>query len=272
MAALMVLGMHRSYTSLVARWLADCGLDLGDEVLPEGVGNVDGHFEDLDFFQLHVDVLRRHGLPSNGMVNLAQPSFDKTRYESLAIAGDLAERANALLATRLAKAPVFGWKEPRTCLFMPFYEHQADYRSLVLFRPYEEVVASLVSREPLAVRNYRYAGWRRPLYWLKKRQIDRSIPLLAAGFLEAWIHYNECLLDHIARTPPDRVMVHDLDSLRTNDAAVLKTLREWGFDCRERPFGVLVKPVSNREPLCLDPSAISRAEDVTARFRALVGK
>jgi hypothetical protein len=87
MTALMVLGMHRSYTSLVSRWLHNCGVNMGEQFLPEGTGNSDGHFEDIEFFELHRMALRQARLADNGMVDLEHPEFDHSKFGDLSFSG-----------------------------------------------------------------------------------------------------------------------------------------------------------------------------------------
>ncbi|MEP0391109.1 MAG: hypothetical protein ABJ205_12085 [Erythrobacter sp.] len=270
MTALMLLGMHRSYTSLVSRWLLDCGMNMGQEFLPEGVGNSDGHFEDIDFFDLHRAALRQAQLPDNGMVDLSSPHFDEAGYDKLAFSGSILDRATELTVRRKNSRLPFGWKEPRTCLFLPFYEKALDPFSIVLFRPYQEVVSSLVAREPKAIREFGYPGWKRPAYWVKKRTIEKRCFDLRHGFLEAWIHYNTKLLEHIHRVGAERVLVHDLNSIAEDPFAVTSKLREWGFAVEDRPLGALIKPLSDRDNLRFESSLIGRAQEVTKQFDDII--
>ena len=46
---LVVVGMHRSGTSLTTNWLQKCGLDIGAKLEGKEFSNPDGHFEDIDF-------------------------------------------------------------------------------------------------------------------------------------------------------------------------------------------------------------------------------
>jgi len=46
---LIIAGMHRSGTSLISQWLNRCGLNLGENMIGASSGNVEGHFEDIDF-------------------------------------------------------------------------------------------------------------------------------------------------------------------------------------------------------------------------------
>ncbi|HJT73097.1 MAG TPA: hypothetical protein VJ720_03740, partial [Chitinophaga sp.] len=54
---LVITGMHRSGTSLITQWLYRCGLHVGDNFMGAGIGNEDGHFEDLDFYNWHRNIL-----------------------------------------------------------------------------------------------------------------------------------------------------------------------------------------------------------------------
>ena len=63
----VVVGMHRSGTSLTASILGSAGLHLGDSLVPAGHGNAEGHFEDLEFVELHRAALEAFGHDPDGM-------------------------------------------------------------------------------------------------------------------------------------------------------------------------------------------------------------
>ena len=50
--------MHRSGTSLITNWLSRCGLEIGERLAAGNAGNVEGHFEDVEFLKLHEEILR----------------------------------------------------------------------------------------------------------------------------------------------------------------------------------------------------------------------
>ena len=54
---LVITGMHRSATSLVANLMQQAGLEIGDQLMGPGPGNRRGHFEDRDFYVLHEQML-----------------------------------------------------------------------------------------------------------------------------------------------------------------------------------------------------------------------
>ena len=55
---LMIIGFHRSGTSMLAQELTNAGLFIGDKLLGGDISNVDGHFEDYDFFSFHEKILK----------------------------------------------------------------------------------------------------------------------------------------------------------------------------------------------------------------------
>lgn len=133
---LVLTGMHRSGTSLLAGMAIQAGIDMGKRLLPAGNGNPRGHFEDLDFVDFHEACLRRRGArplrpPAGGVPRLG---------------GDEVREARAIFARR-AGIPIWGWKDPRTILFLPDWAAllpAAFY--LLVYRHPVEVVLSLLRR------------------------------------------------------------------------------------------------------------------------------
>src|SRR5882724_5755708 len=60
--SIVITGMHRSGTSLLANALGRAGVDLGDQLVTAGRGNRHGHFEDVEFLQFHERFLGRRGI------------------------------------------------------------------------------------------------------------------------------------------------------------------------------------------------------------------
>jgi hypothetical protein len=132
---LVITGMHRSGTSLVTGLLQQAGLDIGQTLLPGNPGNPDGHFEDTEFYNFQEQLLRDRGLD---MFVTRPVDFTPTQAET--------ERAARLIDARAGR-PLWGWKDPRTSLFLDFWEQllpQAGY--VFLYRHPLDVVASLMRR------------------------------------------------------------------------------------------------------------------------------
>jgi len=136
----MVLGMHRSGTSLLSSWLQLCGINMtigGD--IGSGCGNERGHFEDSEFMELQHRSIQRQVRRSYGWKVRYPKSLVFDRAEE-AIARNLIEQRNSL------EMP-WGWKDPRTVLFANDWKRIApNIKGLVIHRDRSQVIASLVRR------------------------------------------------------------------------------------------------------------------------------
>lgn len=143
--ALIITGMHRSGTSFVAELCQSAGLPIGERLFPGDAGNPRGYFEDEDILTLQRTMLAKACPPGVA----GWPDWGWTEAEALdegAWAGD--EAAMRALARQRAHLPVWGWKDPRTCLLLePWLRVLPDARFLFVVRePWK--VASSVRRLP----------------------------------------------------------------------------------------------------------------------------
>ncbi len=107
---LVITGMHRSGTSLVARFLHHTGVHLGDDLLGPIKSNRYGHYEDVDILAFHKQILLREFGHTMWV-----PAAPQTNEDDRAMAGKL-------IAVRAGKKERWGWKEPRTSLFLDFWD------------------------------------------------------------------------------------------------------------------------------------------------------
>jgi hypothetical protein len=136
---LCLVGMHRSGTSLLASWLNLCGLNLGDNLLDADFSNKKGHFEDVDFLTLHKEVLQLNGFDNSGLQGLENQIKWSPYHEA---------KRKHLVALKTELRSQWGWKEPRTCLFVDQYKADIpDLKFLVIHRPALEVLQSLLKRD-----------------------------------------------------------------------------------------------------------------------------
>ena len=165
---LIICGMHRSGTSFVASLVAGAGVHLGDELLESSPGNPRGHFEDVGILDFHRTVLIANGIVSEGY----------TTQATIALSPSLRRQAADLLAARAGRGRTWGWKEPRTTLFLDVWQTLVpEARFLLLFRRPWEVVDSLFRRGETTFRHN---------------------PAFA---LDVWLHYNRLLLEFATRNP-----------------------------------------------------------------------
>jgi GT2 family glycosyltransferase len=208
--ALVVAGMHRSGTSLVASLVAGAGVSMGTRLLAAGRGNARGHFEDLDFQEFHQRALRANGLHGDGIVPAGHPEVPE----------GLEPRARELVAARRAAGKPWGWKDPRTLLFLDFWSEVAPEASwLLVFRSPWEVADSLYRRLD---------------------ETTTSDPLLA---IQAWMHANRLLLD-FARRHPGRCLVRELGQVTAEPGRTFAAIR----DHLGVPLG--------EPPACFDPALL----------------
>lgn len=148
---------------MLAQFVHNCGIDLGRRLIEPRPSNQFGHFEDVEFVAFHERVLLRQ--------------FDHSmwvpRTPELTPADQV--RAEELIAVRRQK-PQWGWKDPRTCLFLDFWSSLLpDARYL------------LVVRHPLLVLDSLSRRTKSRFYHLRRHNT----------FLRAWLLYNrECLRFH----------------------------------------------------------------------------
>ncbi|HET7093969.1 MAG TPA: sulfotransferase, partial [Thermomicrobiales bacterium] len=168
-----IAGMHRSGTSMVTEMLHQAGLALGpaDRLMPATEDNPEGFWEHLGFVEINEALLTAAG----GAWDFPPPpDFD---WSSPKLA-PLRTRAEALVA-EFDGAAAWGWKDPRNCLTLPFWQRLAPALTVVF-----------VVRNPLEV-----------AFSLKRRN-HFSFPLNIA----LWDAYAQRAL--AATTPEHRVVTH----------------------------------------------------------------
>jgi hypothetical protein len=113
-----VLGMHRSGTSLVTRLLNLLGVDLGPEesLMQPTQDNAGGYWEHPRITNLNDDVLARLGGTWDVPPRISAEAFAGPEF------ADLRRTARRLVASEFAGSRLWGWKDPRTCLVLPFWQ------------------------------------------------------------------------------------------------------------------------------------------------------
>ena len=142
-APLLITGMHRSGTSMVARLLNFCGLSLGPEkrLMPPGEGNPSGFWQNLDMDAITEEVLAT----LSGEWDFLLPPMPDGWEQGSALAG-YRQRAREQAAILGRKSP-WGWKDPRASLTIPFWSSLLPgLRTLIVLRHPVETARSLEKR------------------------------------------------------------------------------------------------------------------------------
>jgi hypothetical protein len=138
-----VLGMHRSGTSLVTRVLNLIGVYLGPEghLLAAAPDNPAGFWEHRQLMELNEAILVRFGGRAD------EPPAFPVGWVAAPALEPLRQRALAVVRQDFGAADTWGWKDPRTCLTLPFWTGLLPpMRFVVCTRDPAEVAQSLERR------------------------------------------------------------------------------------------------------------------------------
>ncbi len=143
--ALVVVGMHRSGTSAMARLLSLSGAALPSDLMAAGIDNPTGFWESTDVARINDQILAHYGSAWDDVFSGAQQPFANGIDEAL-----VAEAA-AAIGTLYGPAPLIVLKDPRVSVLGRFWRaalEQAGYmpRYVVMVRNPLEVAASLAKR------------------------------------------------------------------------------------------------------------------------------
>lgn len=189
-SALIIVGMHRSGTSLTASLLQEAGVHIGARLLGPHKSNIKGHFENLDFLDFHRSVLMSQAIHPDGW----------TLQNHIPVESGFADQAQSIIEQN-RHAPIWGWKDPRTSLFLDFWEYylpKANY--LVVYRAPWEVVDSLYRRGTDTIFN---------------RQPDLAPKI--------WCHYNQTILNFISSIDNiGRIVIVNIETVINNSKIFLE--------------------------------------------------
>ncbi|HVS72642.1 MAG TPA: sulfotransferase [Phycisphaerae bacterium] len=191
----ILAGMHRSGTSFAASLLQAAGVAMGERLYAADRGNVKGHFEDLDFVEVHRAALLGNGLDETGW-------SDRWPLE---VPAEVAARARQLVEQKAAAggAGQWGWKDPRTTLFLDFWRNlMPEARFIFMYREPWEVADSLFRR-----------ATDRPILDNPRRAID------------LWTHYNRRVIEFIQRHPQQSLLISN-DAATADGAAFIRAINE----------------------------------------------
>ena len=152
MKTLIVLGMHRSITSLIAKGIADNKVYIGDTLMPPNGGNPNGYWEDVDFVKMNNKLLAlaggdwRHPPPEMKILSLKE----SYRSEIKKLIRRKEERVKEIFFRENER--IWGWKDPRTTLTIKLYlPYLTNPHFILCFRNPLEVAKSFNRTEKLPI-------------------------------------------------------------------------------------------------------------------------
>lgn len=182
--ALLVLGIHRSGTSVAARIVNLLGAELGDELVPPGPDNPCGFWEHVEAVRINDDLLHGLGRTWYDMRDMPDGWTDSPPARSAV------QRIGGLIERDFAASGLCAIKDPRMCLTAPLWIEAFESRGfevdcLIVVRDPREVVESL----------HRRNDWpRAPLYLMWVQYLMQATA--ASGRLRrSMVTYDQLLSD-----------------------------------------------------------------------------
>lgn len=163
-SAVIVLGMHRSGTSLLGSLVQSLGVDMGENLHPADEHNPAGYFEDRTCVDIQDRMLAALGQQpwhgAKGMAPLA-PLWWR-RPEMLPLVAELEQWLDLRIRTATR---IWGVKDPRTTRFLPLWNELLTKRGiqpryLLAVRDPAEVVSSIRARDGAKAKHV-YSTWLR---------------------------------------------------------------------------------------------------------------
>lgn len=131
-SVVMILGMHRSGTSLAARAFATAGMPLGHRLLlAPRADNPDGYWEDEEIVETHERLMvARFG--SNTAIWGVEVLDDVVNDSAHPARAEAIESLRTIVVKRLASEPAFAFKDPRTARLLPLWLELARKENFTL--------------------------------------------------------------------------------------------------------------------------------------------
>lgn len=202
---ILVLGMHRSGTSSVTRLLVAIGARVGEQLLPPGMDNPRGFWEDRDFVEFNERLLARLDASYDSLALLPEGFEQRSDLQEMLL------EAVVLLRDKVADNEIFALKDPRTCRLLPFWQRVFAHLEV-------DVDHVIVVRNPLSVAHslsMRNGFERRKSFWL---WLHHYVAALQAthGLSRVFIDY-----DHLMSAPEEQLRrLASILRLQSKDAAI----------------------------------------------------
>lgn len=144
---IVVIGMHRTGTSLITRGLQVMGVNLGDNLLPAMADvNAKGFWEDADINAFNIEMLHAIDSEWDFLTPITETNIQQLQQQGFFL------RAVELLRNKVSQARIFGLKDPRIAKLLPFWDQvfthcNYDVSYLLTIRHPLSVVKSLQKRD-----------------------------------------------------------------------------------------------------------------------------
>jgi hypothetical protein len=202
----VILGMHKSGTTLVSQILHQSGINMVDEAMSADASYDQGNFyERLSARQVNEAILKPRSLSL----------FDIEPLKTLEMSAQQRSQMQHMIQDCAQRYPDWGFKDPRTCLLYPLWASELpEHKIIAIYRSPEEL-------------------------WQRQKSLSRfRVPYLAWQYVKRWCESNERMLDALRTTSQD-CLILDYRSLMENPAEFERLQSFVGQplkDCRNAKF------------------------------------
>ncbi|MFW6143479.1 MAG: sulfotransferase [Patescibacteria group bacterium] len=206
---IIITGMHRSGTSLLANYLQKSGLNIGNTLMDSRSDNKRGFFEDTDFTELHQKLLDNKRIP---LFTPKRPTFSPQDISQLKKLVNKKNKKNT--------SNTWGWKDPRTVLFLrPYKKICPNANYIFIFRHPFLVIDSLIRR---------WSDW--PI---------RLWPFNAA---RSWLIYNKKILDFYEQNKDHCLLISLEKLIEKPDKLITQANQKYGISLEPPKFEKIFDP------------------------------
>ncbi len=246
---LIIAGFHRSGTSLVSQLLHHAGLFLGYDLMGASFSNPHGHFEDIDVYNIHEQILADNG-----------QSWLVTEPLLPVITASHWRRMERFIQRRNEEHDLWGFKDPRVCLFLMIWKYLLpNAKVLLVYRYFSDTTHSLDRRQSVELFSHPTGPER-----MYRRFWEE--PDLA---LRMWLAHNELLLT-FARTYPEDTLAVSLDMVQSGFPVIRAVNERWELGLDEVPAAEVFDPTATERRSSRQPVSDRRLiERVEATWQAL---
>jgi hypothetical protein len=202
----VILGMHKSGTTLVSQILHQSGINMVDEAISADASYDQGNFyERLSARQVNEAILKPKSLSL----------FDIEPLQRMEMSAEQRSQMQKVIQDCVQQYSDWGFKDPRTCLLYPLWASELpEHKIIAIYRSPEEL-------------------------WQRQKSLSRfRVPYFAWQYVKRWCESNERMLEAL-KTSPQESLILDYRSLMENPAELERLQSFVGQplkDCRNAKF------------------------------------
>ena len=202
---IIISGMHRSGTSLLAAYLEECGVHIGNDLLEGDKHNAKGYFEQRSVLEFQRQLL----ISSVDKKTSLFPDWGVGELDLTKNLDDQLIKDAITSSKELEVEGPWGWKDPRSCLLSEVWDKAfPSAKYLLIYREPWEVFRSIDDID---------------------HEVFHKNPQLARA---AWLQYNRAVLRIKAEHGNDCILIGTRALLRNCGALIELVNEKWGVGLR----------------------------------------